>query len=80
MVEPIGAGQVHFKAGDTVIKQDAVGDTMYMVLSGCCEVSVESRSQGDITGGQMILSLHTHTSACITSITICDYALMCTCL
>lgn len=57
--QKIGTGQTHFQAGDTATKQDAVGDSMFVVIRGCCEVTMEGKSQEGTTGGQVTLALHT---------------------
>ena len=56
----IDAGQTHFQAGNTATKQDAVGDSMFVVIRGCCEVTMEGQTQEGITGGHITFALHTN--------------------
>ena len=58
--QKIGTGQTHFEAGETATKQDAVGGSMFVVIRGCCEVTMEGKPQEGTTGGQVTLALHTN--------------------
>ena len=55
-----GTGQTHLQAGDTATKQDAVGDSMFVVIRGCCEVTWDGKSQEGPAGGQITFALHTN--------------------
>lgn len=45
-----GADQALFQAGDLATKQGDVGDSMFVVSSGCCSLTTQSANREEITG------------------------------
>ena len=43
-------GPASFKAGEIITEQDTIGDSMYLVTSGCCYVTVEVEGKENTPG------------------------------